>query len=441
MSVRENTALQAALVLFVAVIAVLAVTAYVYYSSLQTERETTAQLLCEIEQLRREQTASQREAETLKGIVGGYSRETSLANIRHDHALDVCEVFPRKDHLDPAPYRALVSHLVRSVRDAAQREAEALERERARTRQIEAIERQHEARVDVHRRTQADMAAELAAARQRLHAARQESVERWNALADQLEEKVALLADWELKHDRMRKSFARDLDKVQRRYEVMRDRWEESLPNKDFAAPLGRITHVDGRARTVTIDLGRADLLPRGLALSVFTGPADNVAGKKPKGKIEVMRIVGDHAAEARVTEDLISDLILPGDVIYTPVWKVGQQRRFALVGNLDVDGDGEDDLKQVRQLIERQGGKIDAVVDATGKQTGRITVDTWCLVVGGLPSGAGESDEAPTAFAELFDQADELGVDRMSLDRFLETVGYVRGPTTQQLSRHVSRE
>ena len=265
---------------------------------------------------------------------------------------------------------------------------------------------------------------------------RELNVTRWESLAAQLEEKAVALADWELKHDRLQQTFTRELAAAQKRYELMRDRWEESLPDKEFAAPLGRISLVDGRTRTVTIDLGRQDLLPRGLSMSVFAGPTDNVAGRKPKGKIEVLRLVDDHAAEASIVEDRLSDLILPGDVVYTPAWQPGQRRRFALVGRLDLDGDGEGDLDKIRGLVERQGGTIDAVVDEAGKQTGEISSETRYLIVGKLPAGAEAENAATSAVSRILTRAKELGVDRMSLEKFLESVGYVRAPRRSNFRR-----
>ena len=153
-----------------------------------------------------------------------------------------------------------------------------------------------------------------------------------------------------------------------------------------------------------------------------------------------MLRIIDEHTAETRIVEDRLSDLILPGDVVYTPVWKPGQRRRFALVGKLDIDGDGKSDIEKIRGLIRRGGGTIDAVVDETGKQTGEISIDTRFLVMGTMPSGAEAEGAASTRFSKILKQADELGIDRMSLDRFLEQVGYSRGPATEQLSSRPRR-
>ncbi len=439
MRVRENLALQTALIVFFALTAVLAVTTFIYYQSLRTEQQTTAQLQEEMERLRREHSASTDESESLKFIVGGYSRETPLPDIHRDHALDSCEVFSRQEVFDTAPYRDIVSHLVRSVRDSASREVEALERERDRQRDIEEQRRQNDVQLVEHRRAHTDLVQQLVQTRQQLNDTRDRNVARWRELVTQIERKAILLAEWELKHDRLKTTLTNEMAQVKRQYDLMRDRWEDSQPDTEFVSPLANVKHVDGRTRTVIIDLGRADVLPLGLAMSVFEGPADNLAGKKPKGKIEVIRIVDEHSAETRIVEDRLSDVILPGDVVYTPVWKPGQRRRFALVGKLDIDGDGKGDIEKIRGLIRLGGGAIDAVVDERGEQTGEISIDTRYLVMGALPSGAGVEDTS-TAFSKILKQADELGVDRMSLEKLLDQVGYSRGPAAEQLSSRPRR-
>lgn len=435
MSIRENRAMQAALVLMVVVTVALAVTTCVLHVMLQSERDRAKQLVDDLDRAERAQVASEGESGALKEIVGGYSDNTTLANIKFDHESDVSDVFPPGGRPEVPAYRTMVAHLLRSIRAAAQREVDSLQRERQRERQLEDFERQYESSLDVRERAHADVVKELGEVRQRFYQTQDEYIQKWKTLVVQLNEKEAQLIDWEMKTDRLKKSFNRELAQLQRRYELMRDRWEDALPDKDNVAPLGRVIHVNGRERTVTVDLGHADRLPRGLTLSVFTGPTDNVAGKKPKGRIEITRLIDEHAAEARVIEDRLSDMILSGDVVYTPVWKVGGQRRFALVGIMDIDGDGEDDLDRVRHLIERSGGKVDAVVDRAGKQTGKITIDTWFVVVGKMSSGDRDAGDLPEAVSRVLDQADELGVDRISLERFLETVGYDGGPSVEHLS------
>ena len=69
--------------------------------------------------------------------------------------------------------------------------------------------------------------------------------------------------------------------------------------------------------------------------------PADlsNLKIEGNKGSIEVTHVLGDHLAEARVTDDKLADPILPGDKVYTPLWNPGQKRHFALAGFFNIDG------------------------------------------------------------------------------------------------------
>ena len=107
--------------------------------------------------LGQERSQYEEDSATLKNIVGGYPQETPVTHIRHDYALDVCEVFPPNNHLDSAAYRDMVAHLVRSIRDAAAREAEAVRRERTLGQRLDDEQQQHESRIGQHRLAQADL--------------------------------------------------------------------------------------------------------------------------------------------------------------------------------------------------------------------------------------------------------------------------------------------
>ena len=105
-----------------------------------------------------------------------------------------------------------------------------------------------------------------------------------------------------------------------------KDRIEQvhKLTKTTFESPLGEIRWVNQRERTVWIDLGRANALPRQLTLAVYSGNTQNVTSAAKKGGIEISRILGDHLSEARIVDDSPSDPLLPGDVVHTPLWTPG---------------------------------------------------------------------------------------------------------------------
>ena len=79
-------------------------------------------------------------------------------------------------------------------------------------------------------------------------------------------------------------------------------------------------------------------------------------------------KLPDSHMAEARIVEDKYGDPIITGDVIYTPVWRPGQQRHFALAGIMDINGDNKSELDLVRRLITMNGGVVDAIAEGDMK-------------------------------------------------------------------------
>jgi hypothetical protein len=129
------------------------------------------------------------------------------------------------------------------------------------------------------------------------------------------------------------------------------------------------------------------------------------------KGSIEVINITDRHLAECRILQHSPSNPIIPGDVIYTPVWQPGQQDHFALVGKLDIDGDDEDDIRRVQELIQINGGAIDT----------EINVQTRYLVVGKIEESSAKLEENN----KLLNDAKKFGIQHIKLSQFMEMMGY----------------
>jgi hypothetical protein len=183
----------------------------------------------------------------------------------------------------------------------------------------------------------------------------------------------------------------------------------------------GQIVKVNMKSRTVWIDLGRADDLRPQVTFSVF-GPSDNdVARTERKGSIEVTNILDNHLAEARIMEDKLSNPFATGDKIFTPAWHPGRKERFALTGLIDLDGDLESDRELLRELISIAGGEIDAEIDDKGDQVGKLTFNTRYLITGEEP----RDEIAAKKQAAIISEAESLGVERITVDKFLDHVGY----------------
>jgi hypothetical protein len=213
--------------------------------------------------------------------------------------------------------------------------------------------------------------------------------------------------------------------------------------------PNGKIAWVNQRDNVAYINLGSDDMLSKRVTFTVYeqntTDPsavpsvvADQsqairalplehsvnvaVSEAKSKGTLEVINVTGPHLAECRILTDVPSNPILPGDLIYTPLWHSGLQEHFALAGFLDIDDDGINDRQKIMDMIRTNGGIVDAYTDDKGNLVGKLTNDTRYLVKGrgDRPEGVNQD-----AFKRLIDEAKDLGVETINLTKFLDIMGY----------------
>lgn len=211
-----------------------------------------------------------------------------------------------------------------------------------------------------------------------------------------------------------------------------------------FEVPTGFVRYVDSSNRLVYIDLGSADNLPLRMTFSVYAKSTSGVGrGKEDiKGSIEVVRLIDAHTAECRINEEDIHNPISGGDPIYTPLWTPGQPKRFALVGHIDLNNDGQSDREQLHALLKTAGAVLDAEVDdvgeliAPGKTENNpygITEQTKFLVIGRIPDLAESTDQEDTQriqkiqqqLRELQNTAREHGVRIITLPDFLAWMGF----------------
>jgi hypothetical protein len=190
-----------------------------------------------------------------------------------------------------------------------------------------------------------------------------------------------------------------------------------------FEVADGQISWVNQNG-TVWINLGAADSLRRQVTFSVFDRDQHDAAKAARKASIEVTRILGDHMAEARITKDDPTNPILTGDNIYSQVWHRGKKLHFALTGFIDIDGDGNSDLQQAKDLIELNGGIVDAYLKDDGKMEGDITANTRYLVLGDVPNSASKS-AISDGFQKMSKEASSLGVQTITLPQFIDQMGF----------------
>jgi hypothetical protein len=209
---------------------------------------------------------------------------------------------------------------------------------------------------------------------------------------------------------------------------------------------LAKITSINSTGDLPYINLGSADNLRRQVTFSIYGKGIDGRPLKEPKGKLEVVRVTGEHTAQAKITElrDERRDPVLTGDFIYNPAWNSNLKQHVAIIGTIDLTGDGRDNITEFMRTLKNQNVEVDGYFDMKtrklkkpdGDAPGEITRQTDLLIVGAGPDfGTGvvrandakaeEKNATLKAMQEVQDRAEKLGVRVIRLHNYLEMSGY----------------
>jgi hypothetical protein len=226
----------------------------------------------------------------------------------------------------------------------------------------------------------------------------------------------------------------------------------------DSDQPKGHVSYIDKTGATPFIDLGSEDRVYEQLTFSVYGVGVDgkpvaydllDKAGKvvlgsdgKPlkegKGAVEVVSVIGPHLSQVRVTSlrDGKSDPIVKGDLLYNPVWDPNLKQHVAIVGLIDLSGNGRDEGAEFRRLLERQNVIIDAYQDLReGVVKGKLLRTTDYLILGDGPDldFGTVKDEDPKQqrkialrkqMDDMQDEAHKNGITVVPVRRFLMKTG-----------------
>jgi hypothetical protein len=148
--------------------------------------------------------------------------------------------------------------------------------------------------------------------------------------------------------------------------------------------------------------------------------------------------VIDAHSSEARILDEDIYNPLSKGDPIYSPVWSANQSLEFALVGVIDLDGDGRSDRELLHEIVRSNGSRITIEVDDSGVRNppveeAKINEQTKFLIVAKLPDPTEQAsqDEIDAAFEiqrkaeELREEARRQGVRIVSLGDFLQFIGH----------------
>ncbi len=293
--------------------------------------------------------------------------------------------------------------------------------------QINGLQEELAAAKQEHARQVAQLESQLQDEKTRLEAARdsairqsQEFNERVREFQDQI---IVERRKWQEERKKLEQEILRIRNDMNKMAEVIATfRQPPTEPRID-----ARIVRVSDLAGTAYADLGKDDGVLLGMPFSIFSRGQLGVMDAEPKAQARVVRILDD-ACELRLFDEG-AEPVIPGDLLFNPVYDRQRRLSFRLIGGMDVDGDGVDDTERLKALIQQFGGRID----------GQLTVKTDFLVIGEEPEvqAAPGPDAGPMerqryeeirkAFLEYTEEkakAQSFSIPILSMNRFLGLVG-----------------
>ncbi|MGQ9607484.1 MAG: OmpH family outer membrane protein [Thermogutta sp.] len=318
---RENQGLQIALIIFVILTLLLGVTTYLFFRQYDEQYRKAQTATEEAANANNAARSAQTDLNTLKTILGFSTTET-MDKITQDVKTEMDTYAADLDD-SQKNYRSVVKHLFDTLQAKSATLVATEQRLRDAETKISQLE-QSKAPLIAQQQNRAD-AAEQTLAQERLKfnqdlqssvQARNDLQGRVDNLQQQAQEAQTQLASYKQQAETRLRTVS-NLLKV-RTEEI------EQLKNPRLDSPDGRIQWVNQQLGTVWINLGEADGLTVGTTFAVFPGDTLNVADAQRKGAIEVTALRGPHLAEARIVDDVISNPLVPGDVVHTPIWSPG---------------------------------------------------------------------------------------------------------------------
>lgn len=431
MAAKESQGLQAIIIILAIGFLGLLVGVFLVNNARKTAVAQASSARDDAQKARTEMGAAQSEANTYKQWMG-FDEGASFAALEEFHKEDM-EKFGANMAEESRKYRTIIENIHKENRELVLNEATAKDQVRQLKDNLLAVESQKEEQVKkfeaAMQKASDDLAAEKKKFQQQYEAVNTEK----DQIAKDLNVRQAKIDELQEKVGQQKSDFEAKAINFERSIATLR----EGLPDVDqFAQPAdGRINWVNQREQTVWIDLGSADGLRPQVTFSVAeAGLGDaEAAAKEGKGSIEVVRILGDHMAEARITQDNSTNPLIPGDRIYSQVWDRGRQVGFGIAGFIDIDKDGSNDLERLKNIIAASNGRVVASPDESGAMQGEMDINTRFLVLGEYPNSPRR-----VAYRNSYDaleaEAKRLGIETIGLDEFLHLMGWEASARTVSL-------
>jgi hypothetical protein len=187
----------------------------------------------------------------------------------------------------------------------------------------------------------------------------------------------------------------------------------------------GFVISVNELEQTVLLDFPTTSGIRPGLLFFVYDPAEQRPRISDRKGTVEVVRLEGRSLVRARIRSSSTSNLILRGDAVATNLWSPVEPLEVVIVGHVQIDADSSTDEDSLAALVARAGG---SVADAVGSRTS-LVVDAGepVLRAGALEARGWGPDDAARRNRQL-EEAKRQGVKVLRIDAFLDLFGLEEG-------------
>jgi hypothetical protein len=421
MAARQDQGLQIALIILIFLFILSAVAAYIGWKSYGESEQRGAELRNQLEDKNKQATTTQSENEQLRTWTG-FGPNDNFDSVKTTYEADMKRYGTAIADETRRFYKNVLEAVAKERDDTAGREADARNQIKDLTAKLEAKEGETDKQIAEFKQKNKQLEEDNASERNKFGQFRLQIENANKELMTSLDKQRTDFEAQIAERDGKIKAFETQVTGLQK--DVRDLRTQIPTDNESFEIADGRISRVN-QDGTVWINVGQADAIHRQVTFNVYDADEHDADRAVKKGSIEVTKISGDHMSEARITQDDPTNPILRGDNIYSPVWHRGKKLRFAITGTIDFNNDGISDLELARDLIELNGGAVDAYLDDNGKVQGPgMTAHTRYLILGDAPESAIRAN-MKEGWDEMYKKAHELGVETITLDQFLNRMGY----------------
>ena len=444
MATRENTGLQASLIItaiFAVGMAVVASVFYLNYSTASKEREDFKKKRDDMEanlekanfHVQALTTMISGDPTTLKDIPIADAGVQAIADNFQKHMGAFAATEPNESERN---YSQIGSKLVNELQNKNKQNSDLTKSEQSlsnKNQQLETSSAQQVAQAEAAQKKASD---EVLAQRTAFETYKKKDASDRETLRGQIATANSRVADVETKLGAQNEELTKKVAAQDQVIKFNTEKISRLEGDAKFRIPDGRITYVNQRGRVVWINVGIGDGLRRQTTFSVYDFDINGIDGSAKKGSLEVTKVVDEHLAEARITDDLAANPIMPGDVIYSPVWRPGRRMSFALAGIMDINGNGKRDENEreiARQMILANGALVPVQVKPNGEITGSLSAAITYVVQGIAPQ---DNPAEFKGYTDLLQQATDSGIQKIRLDQFLSLMGYQGEIRTVNLSK-----